>query len=80
MPRSRPEPELAKQVAAKRFPPQETELIVDLIRRDLPYYDATISRDFVEGMNAFARDVGILSGHPAYSDVVATQFSELWKA
>jgi len=74
------DPGLAKQVAAKRFPPQETELIVDLIKRDLPYYDPTISPDFVEGMNAFARDAGILSGHPAYADVVATQFSELWKA
>jgi NitT/TauT family transport system substrate-binding protein len=74
------EPGLAKTVAAKRFPPQEAELIVDLIKRDLPYYDPTISPDFVEGMNAFARDAGILSGHPAYSDVVATQFSELWKA
>jgi ABC-type nitrate/sulfonate/bicarbonate transport system substrate-binding protein len=74
------EPGLAKDVAAKLFPPQETELIVDLIRRDLPYYDATISPDFVEGMNAFARDAGILSGYPAYADVVATQFSELWKA
>jgi NitT/TauT family transport system substrate-binding protein len=74
------EPGLAKAVAAKRFPPQEAELIVDLIKRDLPYYDPTISPDFVDGMNAFARDAGILSGHPAYSDVVATQFSELWKA
>ena len=74
------DPGLAKQVAAKRFPLQEIELIVDLIRRDLPYYDPTISPEFVEGMNAFARDAGILTGHPAYSDVVATQFSELWKS
>jgi NitT/TauT family transport system substrate-binding protein len=74
------EPGLAKTVAAKRFPPQEAELIVDLIKRDLPYYDLTISPDFVDGMNAFARDAGILTGHPAYADVVATQFSELWKA
>ena len=74
------QPELAGDVAAKLFPPQEAALIVDLIKRDLPYYDATISRDFVGGMNAFARDVGILSGHPAYTDVVAEQFTELWKA
>jgi NitT/TauT family transport system substrate-binding protein len=74
------QPELARDVAAKLFPPEEAALIVDLIRRDLPYYDATISRDFVEGMNGFARDVGILSGHPAYTDVVAEQFTELWKA
>ena len=74
------EPGLAEEVAAKLFPPQEAALIVDLIKRDLPYYDASISADFVEGMNAFARDVGILTGHPAYTDVVATQFAALWKA
>src|SRR5580700_9965574 len=74
------QPELAGDVAKKLFPPEEAALIVDLIKRDLPYYDATISRDFVEGMNGFARDVGILSGHPAYTDVVAEQFTELWKA
>ena len=74
------EPRLAGEVAAKLFPPQEAALIVDLIKRDLPYYDASISTDFVDGMNAFARDAGILTGHPAYADVVATQFSELWKA
>jgi ABC-type nitrate/sulfonate/bicarbonate transport system substrate-binding protein len=73
------EPRLAGEVAAKLFPPQEAALIVDLIKRDLPYYDASISTDFVEGMNAFARDVGILTGHPAYADVVATQFTSLWK-
>ena len=54
-------------------------MITDLIRRDLPYYDATISPAFVEGMNGFARDIGILSGHPPYEQVVATQFADLWK-
>ena len=73
------EPALAGKIAAKLFPPQEAALIVDVIRRDLPYYDASIPPDFVEGMNAFARDVGILTGRPAYADVVATQFSALWK-
>jgi ABC-type nitrate/sulfonate/bicarbonate transport system substrate-binding protein len=73
------QPGLAGDVAAKLFPPEEAALIVDLIQRDLPYYDPAISPDFVEGMNAFARDVGILSGHPAYTDVVAAPFTELWK-
>jgi ABC-type nitrate/sulfonate/bicarbonate transport system substrate-binding protein len=75
----RAQPELAGEVGAKLFPPQEASLITDLIRRDLPYYDASISPAFVEGMNGFARDVGILSGHPAYEQVVATQFANLWK-
>jgi ABC-type nitrate/sulfonate/bicarbonate transport system substrate-binding protein len=74
----RAEPELAAKVGAKLFPPQEASLITDLIRRDLPYYDAAISPAFVEGMNGFARDIGILSGHPAYDQVVAIQFANLW--
>ena len=75
----RAEPELAAKVGAKLFPPDEALLITDLIRRDLPYYDADISPAFVEGMNGFARDIGILSGHPRYEQVVATQFADLWK-
>jgi ABC-type nitrate/sulfonate/bicarbonate transport system substrate-binding protein len=74
------DPGLAKKVGDKLFPPQEAELIVDLIRRDLPYYDASISPGFVEGMNEFARGIGILKGNPCYTDVVAAQFSTLWKA
>ncbi len=71
---------LATKVGRKLFPPQEAELIAELIRRDLPYYDPTISEDFVAGMNAFARDVGVLKGDVPYDRVVATQFRELWKA
>ena len=71
---------LATKVGEKLFPAQEASLIAELIRRDLPYYDATISREFVAGMNAFARDVGILEGDVAYEDVVATQFADLWTA
>ena len=62
---------LATQVGGKLFPPTEAELIAELIRRDLPYYDTTISRDFVVGMNRFARDVGILSGDVPYQKIVA---------
>ncbi|MGH7032793.1 MAG: hypothetical protein ACREFL_03595, partial [Stellaceae bacterium] len=68
----------ATSVGKKLFPPAEAELIAELIRRDLPYYDPTISRDFVAGMNGFARTEGILQGNPAYEAVVATQFSALW--
>jgi NitT/TauT family transport system substrate-binding protein len=69
----------AADVGRKLFPPQEAELIADLIRCDLPYYDASISPDFVAGMTQFARDIGILKGEIAYEKVVATQFTELWK-
>jgi NitT/TauT family transport system substrate-binding protein len=73
------DPGLARKVGGKLFPPQEAELIEELIRRDLPYYDASISPGFVDGMNGFARDIGILTGRPSYADVVAAQFSGLWK-
>src|SRR5262244_991800 len=56
----------ATEVGRKLFPPSEAELIAELIRRDLPYYDTTISREFVAGMNRFARDLGILSGDVPY--------------
>jgi NitT/TauT family transport system substrate-binding protein len=73
------DPARATEVGRKRFPPSEAELIAELIRHDLPYYDASISRTFVAGMNQFSRDVGILTGDVAYEDIVATQFAPLWK-
>jgi NitT/TauT family transport system substrate-binding protein len=71
-------PELAIEVGRKLFPASEAELIVDLIKRDLPFYEPTISPEFVAAMTQFSRDVGILQGHPAYKDVVATQFRDQW--
>jgi ABC-type nitrate/sulfonate/bicarbonate transport system substrate-binding protein len=70
---------LATEIGRKLFPPSEAELIAELVRRDLPYYDASISKDFVAGMNQFSRDVGNLKGDVPYESVVATQFSHLWK-
>ena len=70
---------LATEIGRKLFPPSEAELIAELIRRDLPYYDASISKDFVAGMNQFSRDIGNLKGDVPYESVVATQFSHLWK-
>ena len=62
---------LATRVGRKLFPPEQAELIADLIRRDLPYYDTTFSGEFVAGMNGFARDVGILDQDVPYEQVVA---------
>jgi NitT/TauT family transport system substrate-binding protein len=68
----------AGEVGEKLFPPSEAALIADLIRRDLPYYDAALSPDFVAGMTEFARRQGILAGPAPYEQVVATQFAPLW--
>jgi NitT/TauT family transport system substrate-binding protein len=70
---------LATSVGRKLFPPAEAELIAELIARDLPYYDPALSREFVAGMNRFARDVGILAADVPYEQVVATQFSPIWR-
>jgi len=70
----------ATQVGRKLFPPEEAELIAELIRRDLPFYDPSISPSFVTGMNEFAREVGILQGRIPYEKVVATRCAELWKS
>jgi NitT/TauT family transport system substrate-binding protein len=69
----------ASEVGEKLFPPSEAALITELIRRDLPYYDATLSPQFVAGMSEFARSQGLLAGQVSYEDVVATRFSPLWK-
>jgi ABC-type nitrate/sulfonate/bicarbonate transport system substrate-binding protein len=68
---------LATGVGRKLFPPEEAALIAELIRRDLPYYDAKITPEFVAGMNAFARSMGILSGDVPYERIVATRLAEL---
>jgi ABC-type nitrate/sulfonate/bicarbonate transport system substrate-binding protein len=67
------DPERAAEVGRKLFPADAAALIAELVRRDLPYYDAAISREFVAGMNAFARDLGILRGEVPYETVVAAQ-------
>jgi ABC-type nitrate/sulfonate/bicarbonate transport system substrate-binding protein len=69
---------LATRAGSALFPAAEAALIADIVRRDLPYYDAAIRPDFVAGMNAFARDVGILDRDVPYEAVVATRYSSLW--
>jgi len=69
---------LATKVGDALFPPAEAAMIADVVARDLPYYDAAISREFVAGMNAFMVDLGWLDGPVPYERVAATQFRELW--
>ncbi|MEE8213580.1 MAG: ABC transporter substrate-binding protein [Alphaproteobacteria bacterium] len=69
---------LATEVGRKLFPAQEAEIIADVVERDLPYYDASISPEFVAAMIQFQKDVGLVTETVAYEQVVATQFSEYW--
>lgn len=70
---------LASTVGNRLFPENEALLITELVRRDLPYYDASISPDFVEAMNAFSRAAGTLRGNPAYETVVARGLADEWR-
>ena len=72
-------PERATEAAKRLFPAAETGLIAELIRRDAPFYDPAISARSVAALNEFARALGLLSGAPAYDQVVAGRFQHLWK-
>ena len=67
----------ATGIGEKLFGPDEAKLIARVVERDLPFYDPAISEGFVEGMNAFALDMGILDRPVPYERVVATEFAEL---
>jgi ABC-type nitrate/sulfonate/bicarbonate transport system substrate-binding protein len=72
------DPARATEVGRSLFPPAEAELIADLIRRDLPYYDAVISPQTITAMNRFARAAGILKTDPPYDRIVAGQCRSMW--
>jgi NitT/TauT family transport system substrate-binding protein len=74
----RDDPTLATEVGKKVFPAAEANLIAKLVRRDLPYYDARLTPEFIASMNCFARDTGILKGDPLYDQVVAVSLAPLW--
>jgi NitT/TauT family transport system substrate-binding protein len=69
---------LATKVGKKLFPPEQAALIAELIRRDLPYYDAAITPRTVSAVNRFAQDLGLLSGPVPYETVVAADLRALW--
>jgi ABC-type nitrate/sulfonate/bicarbonate transport system substrate-binding protein len=73
------DPGRAREVGDRLFPPEAAALIAELVRRDLPYYDASVSPEFVARMNRFTRDLGVLDREVPYEQVVATQFAPLWR-
>ncbi len=70
---------LATEVGKKRFPETEAGLIAQVVERDLPFYTAAITEDFVKGMNNFQKNVGLVTGDFSYEQVVATQFMSEWE-
>jgi len=74
----RANPSLASAIAQPLFPADEAPLIAGLIERDTPFYDATISPEAIDGLNKFAKAVGLISEPVPYDRLVASQFSHLW--
>jgi ABC-type nitrate/sulfonate/bicarbonate transport system substrate-binding protein len=66
----REDPQRATAVGQRLFPALEASLIAELIRRDLPYYDPSITPETFDALNRFARDVGLLYDTPNYEQVV----------
>ncbi len=56
----RAEPDLAAEAAAGLFPDLEASLIATLIRRDAPFYDASITLEAMSALEAFAVRAGLL--------------------
>ena len=74
------DPSLAARVGKALFPPAEAALIADVVARDLPYYDPTISEAAVDGLNRFAQASGLARRSVPYNQVVALEFRHLWTA
>lgn len=70
---------LATDVGRKLFTAAEAALIADVVARDLPYFDASISEKMVRGLNGFAREMGLMKDDVPYEQAVATRFSHLWR-
>lgn len=73
------DPSIATAIGKKLFPSDEADLIGGLIERDAPFYDAEISQEAIDGLMRFATGFGLVKEPVPYDQVVATQFSHLWK-
>jgi NitT/TauT family transport system substrate-binding protein len=72
-------PSLATGLGEKLFPADEAPLIAALIARDAPFYDAVITRDAIDGVTKFVKEFGLIKRLIPYDEMVATEFSALWK-
>ena len=72
------DPSLATPIGERLFAPEAAALIAGLIARDAPFYDATITAEAVDGINAFGMANGLLEEPLSYDRLVASQFRDLW--
>lgn len=76
----RADPELAAEVGRRKFPKEAAELIVTIVERDLPFYDAVIYEEAIRGLNRFAQSIGHLPEPVPYEQIVAVRFRDLWQS
>lgn len=69
---------LATKVGQALFPATEAALIAQVVARDLPYYDPSISDAAVAGLNRFALASRLLQRAAPYERLVAMEFRHLW--
>jgi len=74
------DPSLAKTVGDELFPGEEAEMMPVLVARDAPFYDAAITPEAIDGLNAFALANGLLDRPLAYDAIVATALKDNWRA
>lgn len=74
------DPSLAKKVGDELFPGEEAEMMPVLVARDAPFYDAAITPEAIDGLNAFALANGLLDRPLAYDAIVATGLKDNWRA
>lgn len=65
------DPGRATEIGDRLFPPAQAALIGELIRQDLPFYEATIPEHAIAGLNRFTRERGLLSNDVPYEQIVA---------
>ncbi|HWE75547.1 MAG TPA: ABC transporter substrate-binding protein [Stellaceae bacterium] len=75
----RADPSLATGIGEKLFPADEAPLIAALIERDAPFYDAVITSEAIAGVTKFVKEFGLIDRLIPYDEMVATEFSALWK-
>jgi ABC-type nitrate/sulfonate/bicarbonate transport system substrate-binding protein len=66
------DPSRATRIARPLFPQFATDIIADLVARDVPFYNTDITNAAVDGLNRFAMNAGLAKNAKPYSELVAS--------
>jgi ABC-type nitrate/sulfonate/bicarbonate transport system substrate-binding protein len=71
-------PSLAGSAVEALFPDFEASLISELVRRDAPYYDPTITDAAIGSMSEFAKRLGLPTSATSLEELVPSFAAEVW--